>query len=464
MTIPARASRRPAPSRRRPTEADASPSAGHPGRLALALLGPLLAACGPGALPGPHATLEPAYRVQGMDQDGAGYVGKVELTPTDDGYRITAVRGGDTLRGSLDPAGLVAGDSFDLEMADPWNATGRYVRYPDGRLEGRWRTADGADGWEVLRPYDTALPRPDVRESYDSARGTIRIGPGPADLFPRTDEGYTLIRPTGVPTRAVAVFFDGFRVRDVAGPPVKGSFDAEALGAGVALLRVTTGDPLDFLFTDAEVDAVLDRIGRALQAHDLEGAPLLFTGLSLGGTRAAKAAVRLGRSPDRDPALHLVALAVVDAPLDMARLYRGEIKAIRDDAHPAAAGEGRWVTYRLREALGGSPDQVPDAYVRYSPVSAGEPAGGNVDALVSVAVRAYHEPDIDWWIEHRSKTYGQINSPDLALLVERLRALGGGAELITSHRQRDGWAFGASPHTWSFVDNADLVAWFLDRT
>jgi hypothetical protein len=54
-----------------------------------------------------------------------------------------------------------------------------------------------------------------------------------------------------------------------------------------------------------------------------------------------------------------------------------------------------------------------------------------------------------------------MNSLDLAGLVTELKVQENeAAELVTSHQLRAGFEDGASPHTWSIVDNAELVAWF----
>jgi hypothetical protein len=37
------------------------------------------------------------------------------------------------------------------------------------------------------------------------------------------------------------------------------------------------------------------------------------------------------------------------------------------------------------------------------------------------------------------------------------------AELVSTYNRREGYSEGASPHTWSIVDNAELVEWFLDQ-
>ncbi|NNG15560.1 MAG: hypothetical protein HKM89_03690 [Gemmatimonadales bacterium] len=302
-----------------------------------------------------------------------------------------------------------------------------------------------------------------VVEQYEHVPGLLRIGPEPERAIELTDKGHTLILPEGAEPVGITVFFDGWRVAVSEGMPPAGTFDHEALTRRVGILRLTTGNPLDFYFDDATLLAVADRIQGVLHSRGLEGLPLYFAGLSLGGTRALKLAVFL-RQHRGDFWIAPSAVAVVDAPLDMVRLWRAEQRAIRRDFHPTAADEGRWVSYLLETNLGGSPDEQFDRYVQHSPFVYSAPSGrgGNAVHLRDVPLRAYHEPDVDWWIRNRRKDYYGMNSIDLAALVNELRLQGNErAELKTSHRAREGVNEGSSPHTWSFVDNADLVEWFL---
>ena len=115
--------------------------------------------------------------------------------------------------------------------------------------------------------------------------------------------------------------------------------------------------------------------------------------------------------------------------------------------------------------MGGTPDKTYDRYLAYSPYTHGAPVGGNASYLVDLPIRAYHEPDVDWWIEHRRKSYYEMNSLDLAGLITELKIQGNeDTELVTTYQQRDGHDEGSSPHTWSIVDNADLIRWFLEHT
>ena len=395
------------------------------------------------------------HHVQGMTADGTGYYGVVTVS-ADGGSPEVEWR----LNGIPDRRGTLSRhytDSLVIDLGVPGRGNLTLSRVAD-RLEGRWSLSDGSDsGWEIWVAADTQLPLPVVVEEFEVANGNIRIGPGSNELFPRVDKGYRLEIPAGG-VEGVAVFLDGFRPHADTLPPAAGSFESEALGAGLALLRVTTGDPLDFLFTDSAVASVASQVDSALVTNRLADLPRYFLGLSLGGTRVLRLAAHL--SGQQDSASIPAAIAVVDAPLDMMRMHRSESKAIVDAVHPAAAGEGRWVRYRLEAALGGPPSVMPDRYQNYSPYSYGVAGGGRAVLLNGIPLRAYHEPDIDWWMRNRGKGYQQMNSPDMAGLVNELSLLGSDrAELITTISKRHGARFGATPHTWSIVDNAELVSW-----
>jgi hypothetical protein len=281
-----------------------------------------------------------------------------------------------------------------------------------------------------------------------------------------SERGYSLLLPEG-PTDAVggvAVFIDPRRFQSVPLRLEPGSFDSEAVGRNLAVLHITTGNPLDFLFKEEDAEELADRIGSVLTHVGLEEAPVLLAGLSLGGTRVMRLAAYLSASRDT-PQFRLAAVAIVDAPLDMARLWETERRAADLGFHPAAADEGRWVTYLLETHLGGAPGNASARYTEYSPFSHGERDGGNAVHLRNLPIRAYHEPDVDWWIERRRKSYYDMNSIDLAALINQLRVLGNeNAQLVSSHARRADYADGASPHTWSIVDNEELVEWFLSHT
>jgi hypothetical protein len=81
-----------------------------------------------------------------------------------------------------------------------------------------------------------------------------------------------------------------------------------------------------------------------------------------------------------------------------------------------------------------------------------------------VPVRLYTEPDIQWWITNRKVDYYSMNAVDAAALVLQLQFLGNGqAELITTQGRGFRPDGVRHPHSWSIVDEAELVGWIVQR-
>ncbi len=302
-----------------------------------------------------------------------------------------------------------------------------------------------------------------VDRDYIPVEGLLRIGPEPKRRIPLVDKGHTFILPEQPPVRGVIVFLDRMPLDPTPWLADSTSLEAMAIEQGLAVLRLTTGNPLDFFFTDSIVHDVALRIQSVLQTYHLRDVPLCHVGLSLAGTRSLRLAEYL-MAHEEEFWLRTAAVAVVDAPLDMIRFWYAEKRAADIAFHPAAADEGRWVTYLLETNLGGTPETARDQYIAYSPYTYGEPNGGNAQHLKSTAIRAYHEPDVNWWIDNRRKDYYSMNSIDLAALINELKLMGNErAALITTHNQRDGYEEGSSPHTWTIVDQAELIEWFVEH-
>jgi thioesterase domain-containing protein len=297
-------------------------------------------------------------------------------------------------------------------------------------------------------------------EEFAPAEGLLRIGPEPERQIHLTEVGHTLLLPdSGRAVRGLVVFFDPRRFDGWARPDSAG-FDGRALAHDLAVLHLTNGNPLDFFFADSTIDAAMARVQALRAQHRLDEAPLFLAGMSLGGTRALRAAIRLAQT-SRVDSHRLAAVAVVDAPLDFERMWESEGRSIERAFNEAAADQARWVRYLLEQNLGGTPAQAQEAYRRYSPFTYSAPGGGNAELLRALPIRAYHEPDVHWWMAQRHKTYRDINSIDMASFIVELWEQGNAAaELVTTHAARDGYP-DATPHSWSIVDNRELVSWFL---
>ena len=128
----------------------------------------------------------------------------------------------------------------------------------------------------------------------------------------------------------------------------------------------------------------------------------------------------------------------------------------------AAANEGTWVRQYLADNLGGDPDEVPVAYRTYSIYSYDVRDQLDLQFLHSTHVRAYTEPLVNWWIDTRRKDYYDMNSIDLAGLINELKIRGHpNAELIITDKKGYRPDGSQRPHSWSIVDERELIDWFI---
>ena len=111
-----------------------------------------------------------------------------------------------------------------------------------------------------------------------------------------------------------------------------------------------------------------------------------------------------------------------------------------------------------------APQRPSPAYLAASPLASRSTDGGNARALSAIAVRAYTEPDVQWWITNRGSDYYGMNAVDAASLVRILQLRGNTrADLIVT----SGKGFRADgarhPHSWSIVDQPELARWVEAR-
>ena len=154
------------------------------------------------------------------------------------------------------------------------------------------------------------------------------------------------------------------------------------------------------------------------------------------------------------------AVATVDSPLDFERLWDAAAMTVGDSASGGNIAEAHLMQQAIAAMTGGSPATHRTGYVSASPLLDHQPDGGNAHWLAHIAVRAYTEPDVQWWIDNRLADYHQMNSTDAAALIKRLRMQGNAAaELITTTGKGYRADGRRHPHSWSIVDQTGLAAW-----
>ena len=299
-----------------------------------------------------------------------------------------------------------------------------------------------------LPPHVLIQVEEPIEDTFDIMSPTLKV--------PTENAGYTLICPKVNVQGLIVTFHAG---RDTSHPGYEQRLAFDALSRNVATMYVTTGHRFDFLFDSSRFELLDDYISQVVQDYNIPKDAIMYTGMSLAGTRAIKMALW---NYHGNGIIRPAALALCDPPLDFVRFWRAQQHSKTNETHPTSVSEATWTNYLLETNLGGTPDEAFDAYVAYSPYVKLNEVDPKIEVLKDVAVRIYTEPDLDWWMENRNRDAYGINSLDASGLVGDLRLLGNEhAFHITTHNKGYHPDGRRHPHSWSIVDNVELVEWFL---
>ena len=213
--------------------------------------------------------------------------------------------------------------------------------------------------------------------------------------------------------------------------------------------------------TDDSLQALHALLLDAVTRYQTPPDRLVLGGFSAGGVGA----VRYGEVAVQGSlagAFRPRALFAVDPPLDLRRWYRG-LQLIVQRNHPTIAlDEAKQVIQALHYILGGSPNEVPEAYLQASAVTAFAEQGGNLKYLRDIPIRLYTEPDVLFFLEEYLTDLYSLNSLDVVFAINELRSMGNqAAELIITSGKgyRPDLGGMRMPHAWSIVDEPDLADW-----
>ena len=291
----------------------------------------------------------------------------------------------------------------------------------------------------------------------------LQAQPAPQSVRASTGWAYQIATRVTTPRGALVLmpgFGGGFAdFSETANSGPHRSVLADSLASrGITLVLIAP--PTGVLFGGAShMQQLEDTITEALKTVSASTLPLAIGGFSAGGTDAILFAERCADGRCAMP--HTVrAVFAVDAPLDWYRLWDNAMIVIKNQPPGANVAEARTIQAALEKRLGSNPTPSSRRYLLSSPLASRDRDGGNARTLSGMAVRAYTEPDIQWWMENRSADYYGMNALDAASLIRHLKLLGNTrAELIVTTGR--GYRANGSrhPHSWSIVDQRDLAQW-----
>lgn len=214
----------------------------------------------------------------------------------------------------------------------------------------------------------------------------------------------------------------------------------------------------------SDIDRLDRLISHVVERGGYDRDKVVLGGFSAGGYGAFRYALRGLRGGKI--AIRPAALVSIDAPLDIARWYRGMSLATgRMSEQNPFRGEFDYLTRMYRELLGGTPEAKPDAYREQSVLTASMPDGGNAVYFKRMPLRLYSEPDMDFFVP-LGLDYGSINAADAVSLASILNSLGNervSLVLTSGKGYRADMGGARMPHSWSIVDESELARWIATQ-
>lgn len=203
-------------------------------------------------------------------------------------------------------------------------------------------------------------------------------------------------------------------------------------------------------------------IKEILQTYSLRKDQFAIGGMSSGGTIALRYAELCNEKPSEFP-IHPNAVFDVDSPVDLVGLYKSSERDLKKNNGGWWLGEAQMIMDRFKSELG-DPYKDLKNYQQVSPFLRDMKDTVNERSLTEMAVRTYHDVDVNWFIQNRGRSLYETNMLDGSELISRLVLLGNKqAEFVASKipgRRSNG---SRHPHSWNIVDEIDLVQWIKEK-
>lgn len=273
------------------------------------------------------------------------------------------------------------------------------------------------------------------------------------DKTDTTKNFYTIIYPPKLPWTGYIFLVAGF------GETAEKVLQQTDLPKKLALNGILTIIPT---FQDGVLSFGVDSLsqqsfGRILRdvttRHKLIDQPFYLGGYSIGGSCILKYAEESDIKPN--------AVFAIDPPIDFEQMYNSSKRNLRLSVNTEPNGESVFLLKKIKEIMNGTPEDAIANYQKISPYSFTDTSQTAIKKLLKVPLRIYTEPDIHWWMKERGMDYTSMNSTLHSAMINELNRLGNrNAKLIITlnkgYRKPDN---NRHPHSWSIVDNDELIKW-----
>jgi pimeloyl-ACP methyl ester carboxylesterase len=274
-------------------------------------------------------------------------------------------------------------------------------------------------------------------------------------------DNFILSKPS-CPIRGLIVQLPGF------GQTAK-TFDKEikldtlAIQNGFLFVNLSLDGNLTDYYSVKSIQDMDNIINKVYKQFGLINQKLIVGGFSMGGTGAVKYAEYLIKN-NKENKKRLAAVFCVDPPLDFEKQWDFYNRVITNKLNPIGITEAKNILKIMNNKLGGSPEKYYLNYRKSSPYTDSDLNGGNSIYLKKLPMRFYSEPDTLWWKLNRGYQPSDLNYSSIVKMVQKLRSIGNeNVEIIETHNKGFRPNGTRHPHSWSIVDENDLIKWIQSQ-
>jgi len=209
-----------------------------------------------------------------------------------------------------------------------------------------------------------------------------------------------------------------------------------------------------------EKEKLANQLNSILKEENLKSENIFIGGFSSGGNVSFLLSNYLIQTKNN---IQPKGVFLVDSPIDLLELYKTSQKNIEKNVASESVEEAKWIVSEF-DKIFGFPSSGIKKYEEHSPFTFKSKSIQNISSLKDVKLRLYTEPDTIWWKENRANEYEDLNANSIEKLSEELKKQNfKKTELIKTTNKGYRSNGNRHPHSWSIVDENDLVKWILEE-
>lgn len=255
---------------------------------------------------------------------------------------------------------------------------------------------------------------------------------------------------------ATLVLFGGFPQR---AEDIKREFEFMDLAKKHRLAVLYMNYNRKLWLTETEKKSLSERLITIFELHDLPTGKVHIGGFSSGGNVALLLSNYL---IENSLPVQPNGVFAVDSPVDLLELYRLSERNLERQFSEASMKEAAFLV-RFFDHYFGPPESDKVPYETHSPFTAETDNINNLASLGGVKIRFYSEPDTTWWKANRNNEPTDLNAHWIEKLTIQLyeKLHDASVQYITTKNKGYRANGDRHPHSWSIIDQEELVQWIL---